>query len=61
MVEAKVENLTEKERAYLEHLEQAQWQGVSFAEYCRQKGLPVNPWYWVRSRMVRILTRHAPN
>ena len=53
MAERKAGNLTEKERAYLEHLEQAQKQGVSFAQYCRQQGLPINPWYWVRSRLVR--------
>jgi hypothetical protein len=53
MAEANGGNLTEKERAYLEHLEQAQKQGVSFAQYCRQQGLPINPWYWVRSRLVR--------
>ena len=53
MAERKAGNLTEKERAYLEHLDQAQKQGVSFAQYCRQQGLPINPWYWVRSRLVR--------
>lgn len=53
MVEPKVGNLTKKEREYLEHSRQAQELGISFAEYCRQKGLAANPWYWVRSRLVR--------
>jgi hypothetical protein len=53
MAEPKAGKLTERERAYLEHVRQAQELGISFAAYCRQKGLPVNPWYWVRSRLVR--------
>jgi hypothetical protein len=53
MAEAKVEKLTEREREYLEHVRQAQELGVSFAEYCRRKGLSINPLYWVRSRLVR--------
>jgi hypothetical protein len=53
MAEAKVEKLSEKERAYLEHVAQAQKLGVSFAQYCRQQGLPIKPWYWVRHRLVR--------
>jgi translation initiation factor 2B subunit (eIF-2B alpha/beta/delta family) len=35
MSEPSVENLTERERACLDHLKQAQDLGVSFAEYCR--------------------------
>ena len=53
MAESKAGNLTEKERAYLEHSRQAQELGVSFAEYCRQQGMPISPWYWVRQRLVR--------
>jgi hypothetical protein len=53
MADPKVENLSEKERAYLEHLQQAQKLGVSFAQYCRQKGLASKPWYWVRHGLVR--------
>ena len=37
MSRANVENLTERERACLEHLRQAQELGLSFAEYCRQR------------------------
>lgn len=53
MAEAKIGNLSERERAYLEHARQGRELGVSFAAYCRQKGLPITPWYWVRSRLVR--------
>lgn len=53
MAEPNVTNLSEKERAYLEHWRQARELGVSFSQYCRQKGLPINPWYWVRRGLVR--------
>ena len=53
MSEAIVENLSEKERACLAHHRQAQALGISFAEYCRQRDLRVNQWYWVRSGLVR--------
>jgi hypothetical protein len=53
MSEAIVDALSEKERAYLEHLQQAQKLEVSFAQYCRQKGLARKPWYWVRHGLVR--------
>ena len=53
MSEAIVDTLSERERAYLEHLQQAQKLGVSFARYCRQKGLASKPWYWVRQQLVR--------
>ena len=53
MSEAIVDALSERERAYLEHLQQAQKLGVSFARYCRQKGLASKPWYWVRQQLVR--------
>ena len=53
MSRANVENLTERERACLEHLRQAQELGLSFAEYCRQRNLRANPWYWTKNRLVR--------
>ncbi len=53
MSEAMVGVLSEKERACVEHARQAQALGISFAEYCRQRDLKVNQWYWVRSGLVR--------
>lgn len=53
MSEAIVNVLSEKERACLEHHRQAQALGISFAEYCRERDLKVNQWYWVRSGLVR--------
>ena len=66
MADPKVENLSQKERAYLEHLQQAQKLGVNFAQYCRQKGLARKPWYWVCTavgkleRMRRLQTELEP-
>ena len=53
MSNATIEELSEKERACLSHDLQAQAQGISFAEYCRSRGLKVNQWYWVRSGLIR--------
>lgn len=53
MSEAIVDELSEKERACLAHHRQAQALGISFAEYCRERDLKVNQWYWVRSGLVR--------
>jgi hypothetical protein len=52
MSQAKVE-LSEKERACLEHLRQAREQGKSFSQYCREQNLSHNQWYWVKREMVR--------
>lgn len=52
MSQAKVE-LSEKERACLEHLRQAREQGKSFSQYCREQDLSFNQWYWVKREMVR--------
>lgn len=52
MSQAKVE-LSEKERACLEHLRRAQEQGQSFSQYCRDQNLSHNQWYWVKREMVR--------
>lgn len=48
MSEAIGDGLNEKERVCLEHVRQAEALGLSFSEYCRQRGLKVNQWYWVR-------------
>jgi hypothetical protein len=53
MSETVVDVLSEKERACLAHARQAQKLGVSFAEYCRQRDLKVNQWYWIRSGLIR--------
>jgi hypothetical protein len=53
MSEAIVDELSEKERACLEHHRRAQTLGISFAEYCRERDLKVNQWYWVRSGLMR--------
>lgn len=52
MSQTKVE-LSEKERACLEHLRQAREQGKSFSQYCREQDLPHNQWYWVKREMIR--------
>lgn len=53
MSEFNVEKLSERERACLEHVRQAQELRVSFAEYCRRVELNVNSWYGVRQSLVR--------
>jgi len=52
MSQAKAE-LSEKERACLEHLCQARAQGKSFSQYCREQDLSHDQWYWVKREMVR--------
>lgn len=52
MSQAKVE-LSEKERACLDHLRQAREQGKSFSQYCREQNLSHNQWYWVKREMLR--------
>lgn len=52
MSQAKAE-LSEKERACLEHLRQAAEQGKSFSQYCREQDLSFNQWYWVKREMLR--------
>ena len=48
-----VEGLSEKERACVMHHRQAQALGISLAEYCRQRDLKVNQWYWIRNGLMR--------
>jgi hypothetical protein len=51
--ETMAENLTERERACLEHLRQAEELQVSFAEYCQSIQLNVNEWYGVKQSLMR--------
>lgn len=53
MSEAIVEDLSEKERACLAHHRQAQALGMGFAQYCRERDLKVNQWYWIRTGLIR--------
>jgi hypothetical protein len=55
------DGLSEKERVCLQHHRQAQALGISFAEYCRERDLKVNQWYWIRSGLVRkgVITSEA--
>lgn len=53
MSEKTVKNLSERERACLEHLRQAQELGVSFSQYCRERDLPMNQLYWVKRCLIR--------
>jgi hypothetical protein len=53
MSEPNLENLSERERSCVKHLRQAQELGVSFAQYCRERGLKSNQWYWVKGGLVR--------
>lgn len=53
MSEPTVEALSERERACLDHLKQAQDLGVSFAEYCRSFELNVTEWYPIKQALTR--------
>lgn len=44
---------TERETAYLQHLERAKSLGIALSEYCRRNELRVEEWYQVRRDMVR--------
>jgi hypothetical protein len=61
MSKAVVDGLSEKEQACLAHHRQAQALGISFAEYCRERDLKVNQWYWVRTGLIRrgIIAGHG--
>ena len=48
-----IANLSERERACLEHLRQAQELGLTFSQYCRERDLPMNRWYWYKRSLVR--------
>jgi hypothetical protein len=47
------ESLSERERAYLEHVRQARELGVSLSEYCKTFALDVREWYAVKRELVR--------
>jgi hypothetical protein len=53
MSERHPEGLSERERACLSHLEEAQRLGVNFSRYCREKGLSIHQWSWVKRALVR--------
>ena len=53
MLKVASEKLTEREREYLKHFDASREQAVSFAEYCRAKGLKTGQWHTVRHGMVR--------
>ena len=53
MLKVASEKLTEREREYLKHFDASREQAVSFAEYCRAKGLKAGQWHTVRHGMVR--------
>ena len=48
-----LEALNERERACLAHLEEAKRLGVSFSRYCREKGLSMHQWTWIKRALVR--------
>lgn len=45
-------SVSEREAAYLQHVEGAKSLGISLSEYCRRHDLRVNEWYQVRRQMV---------
>jgi len=47
----KQNELTRREREYLEHLRQAQAQNLTLAEYCRARGLRAQSLYSVSSKL----------
>jgi hypothetical protein len=53
MSERNLEGLSERERACLAHLEEAQKLGVSFSRYCREKKLSMYQWTWIKRALVR--------
>ena len=53
MSERNLEALSERERACLTHLRQAEELGVSFSRYCREKELKLHEWSWVKRVLIR--------
>lgn len=51
-MEAKQAELTERERAYLEHRRQAKERGLTLTAYCQEQGLNVRSLYSVRRELV---------
>jgi hypothetical protein len=48
-----LEALNERERACLAHLEEAKRLAQTFSGYCREKGLSMNQWTWIKRALVR--------
>ncbi len=53
MSDRNLESLSERERACLTHLRQAQELGVSFSRYCREHDLKFQQWAWVKRVLIR--------
>jgi hypothetical protein len=53
MSERNLGALSERERACLTHLRQAEELGVSFSRYCREKELKLHEWSWVKRVLIR--------
>jgi hypothetical protein len=48
-----LEELNDRERACLAHLEEAKRLGLSFSGYCREKQLSMHQWTWIKRTLVR--------
>ena len=53
MAERNGEGLSERERACLAHVEEAERLGVSFSRYCREKDLSIHQWTWIKRALLR--------
>jgi hypothetical protein len=53
MTKRNLEALSERERACLAHLQEAERLGMSFSQYCRQKELSMHQWTWIKRVLVR--------
>jgi hypothetical protein len=53
MEKAMLKDLSEQERACLEHLRQAQELGLTFSKYCRERDLRIHQWYWIKRALTR--------
>jgi len=47
------DDLSERERACLAHLEEANKLGLSFSRYCREKNLSMHQWTWIKRALMR--------
>jgi hypothetical protein len=53
MSDRNLEDLSERERACLAHLEEAKRLGINFSRYCREKHLSMHQWTWIKRALVR--------
>ena len=53
MSKASIEELSERERACLTHVREAQRQKLSFSAYCRRQDLNIHQWHWIRRGLIR--------